>query len=226
MLQKGDLLFLADRFKIRPSDRRAKASIIEALTAAQSATVGQMLASLPRSRLKELCRQRGLADGGKEKIVIVTRLLGGDVLNVAWQERATQPSSGVDAAASDPYPKARKGKIKREAAPKTKTKRENGAILGFETKLWDAADLLTLGTINGLSQVSHMWYYVNHCAPIPTSASQRAPCGGTHKELNWGANWAVDAHGLRKRRLIRSRSEPPHSPRTPKSRFVLRSSRP
>ena len=122
-------------------DRRAKASIIDALIGAGSTPVSKLLVSLPRARLKELCRERGLDDGGREKAVIVTRLFGGESFTAPMEPA---PDTRKDEPPSKPY-KGKKGskkKPKRGRKGKKKSKGENGAILGFEAKLWDAADLL------------------------------------------------------------------------------------
>jgi hypothetical protein len=83
LLQKGDLLPLADRFGIRLTDRKSQEAIVADLIGAKGVTLAQLLQALPRATLKELCRQRGLDDSGREKLLIVTRLLGGEGLLTA-----------------------------------------------------------------------------------------------------------------------------------------------
>ena len=76
LLQKADLRYLADMFNVAVADRRANASYVEALVKTRTTTLDEMLVALHRNTLKEMCRKRGLDDGGRAKAVIVTRLLG------------------------------------------------------------------------------------------------------------------------------------------------------
>jgi hypothetical protein len=69
-------LTLRYRLDVGPDDGRSL--LIEALANTDKATLGQMLMTLSRSRLKELCRERGCDGSGREKVMIATRLLGVD----------------------------------------------------------------------------------------------------------------------------------------------------
>jgi hypothetical protein len=62
-----------------PQDERAE----------QTNRVGleELLAKLPRKELKELCRGLGLDESGKEKRVLVERILGREAEEVAWEDR-------------------------------------------------------------------------------------------------------------------------------------------
>ena len=76
--QIDELRSLARHFEI-PFDRSlGREQMVDLLADNKVATLGQMLMTLPRRRLKELCRLRGFDDSGREKAVIVTRLLGVD----------------------------------------------------------------------------------------------------------------------------------------------------
>jgi type I restriction enzyme M protein len=78
-LTRDELIAVVERFGLDVADRRAKAGLVEAVAASKKAGLGDVLADLPRDRLKNLCRARGLDDGGREKAALVERLLGGKV---------------------------------------------------------------------------------------------------------------------------------------------------
>jgi uncharacterized tellurite resistance protein B-like protein len=92
-LERGELLHLAGQFHILILDRRARTSIIDSLCRTRSVSLGKLLGALPQARLKELCRLRGLDDSGREKDVLVARLLGLEGLSAqkANPEPTTQP---------------------------------------------------------------------------------------------------------------------------------------
>lgn len=89
-LEVEELLALAREFDHQAAEIADKDMLVERLAQTTSATMGQMLMALPRARLKELCRVRGLDDGGREKELIATRLLGID-LSAPPTPRAVPP---------------------------------------------------------------------------------------------------------------------------------------
>ena len=78
-LTRDELVAVVERFGLDVTDRRAKAGLVEAIAASKKAGLGDVLADLSRDRLKDLCRARGLDDGGREKAALVERLVGGKV---------------------------------------------------------------------------------------------------------------------------------------------------
>lgn len=78
-LTRDELVAVVERFGLEVTDRRAKAGLVEAIAASKKAGLGDLLADLSRDRLKDLCRARGLDDGGREKAALVERLVGGKV---------------------------------------------------------------------------------------------------------------------------------------------------
>ena len=136
LLERGELLHLTDRSKVKVRDRRKKVAIIEALSGSQGLGLGKLLTLLPVARLRELCRQRGLDDGGREKLVLVTRLVGGDAL--------TRPATDQLEPARDPLPEPEIAKgepVPVEPAANTKHAEHShfGEITSF---IWSVADLL------------------------------------------------------------------------------------
>ena len=77
-LTRNELLELADILAIEVADRRAKAPLVEALSGVDASERAELLGTLPRARLKALCRSLGLDDSGKAKADIVARLLAHD----------------------------------------------------------------------------------------------------------------------------------------------------
>ena len=106
----------AGQYKLEVDDRRVKDNLVDALARSRKCRIDDILQSLSRDRLKELCRSFELSDAGKRKADLAARLI------------------------------APAGKPKGEKQPKTaasKTKSEpNGATTGYEAELWSMANAL------------------------------------------------------------------------------------
>ncbi len=74
-----ELISLVHRWDLPAVDESSRALVLDVLVETRSATLGEMLVTFPRIRLKELCRKRGLDDSGREKALLATRLLGVDL---------------------------------------------------------------------------------------------------------------------------------------------------
>ena len=150
LLQKADLRYLADKFDVAVADRRVNASYVEALVKTRAATLDEMLVALPRNTLKEMCRKRGLDDGGRKKVDIADRILG--------EEPSSKPSqTRLDFSPKKSPPRAAKAKsalapkrkvpskLEFKPAPTGHRKKENANVTisaELEKTLWDAADQL------------------------------------------------------------------------------------
>jgi type I restriction enzyme M protein len=77
-LETSELELLAQSFNILDQQPASRKALLDLLGGSEAVTTGQLLMELPRKRLKQLCRKLGLEDGGREKTLIVTRLLGLD----------------------------------------------------------------------------------------------------------------------------------------------------
>ena len=126
---------LCDTFELgRPGGAR-KDDLIELLVRSKRASFEAILAELKREELKEICRAHGLDDAGKEKEPILARILG--------RESAPEPAQPVlpglptDAGKSSPPAEEAKKPRARKAGTA-----DSSANLGFEAKLWLAADKL------------------------------------------------------------------------------------
>lgn len=76
-LSLAELKFCAEKLELDEIRDPSRDSVLEALAASQ-VPLGEMLMTLTRTRLKELCAEQGYDDTGREKIIIATRLLGVD----------------------------------------------------------------------------------------------------------------------------------------------------
>ncbi len=98
-LSREELVAVVERFELQVADRRSrckKDDLLEAVAASKKATLADILPELGRDRLKALCAALGLDDGGREKTVLVDRLIGRLLGN------------GRAAAAPKPQPAARR----------------------------------------------------------------------------------------------------------------------
>jgi type I restriction enzyme M protein len=78
VLGRNDLLASLDHYSLEVRDRRVKDDLVDALASSRKAQLDEMLTTLPRDSLKAACRALGLDDAGKEKVVLVERLMNGD----------------------------------------------------------------------------------------------------------------------------------------------------
>lgn len=74
-LSRDELVQFADLLALEVADRRAKAPLVEVLSDVDVYELAELLNTLPRARLKELCRGLGLDDSGKAKASLVERLV-------------------------------------------------------------------------------------------------------------------------------------------------------
>jgi len=133
-LTRPELLAIAEAYELHVEDRRVRDQLIQAAAASRKVDLGAVLGDFSRDRLKELCRELGHDDSGKEKAPIVARLLG----------MAPRPDADED-------PEDHENDDSLEAAPPEQTpdkrgkrsaKKAGGGDFGFEATLWQAADKL------------------------------------------------------------------------------------
>jgi type I restriction enzyme M protein len=123
-LSREELISVVEKFELEVADRRKKDDLLEAVAASKKATLAEILPGLSRERLKELCVALGLDDSGREKTILIERLLG---------------TGKASAEPAKPAPPA-KGKATTptiEIAPGEKLTRDK-----LEGYLWSAADIL------------------------------------------------------------------------------------
>ncbi|MDB4946680.1 MAG: type restriction-modification system, subunit [Labilithrix sp.] len=125
-LSRDELVAMASMFEVEVADKRAKTALVEALSAARRVKLGEYLTDLSRDRLKELCRGAGLDDGGREKSLLVERLVGkGSTPSEA--PPASKKSGGAKTVAVEPVEIAAGEKL---------------TLDKLERHLWSAADIL------------------------------------------------------------------------------------
>lgn len=135
-LNLKELQDLASTYELEVTDRRVRDQLIDAAGHSRKVVLAEVLGSYARDRLKEICRALRLDDHGKEKAPIVERILGGapeqENLKLPWSEA---PSASPKEAPAVVKP-AKQPTAKRSSSADT------GGDLGFEAKLWLAADKL------------------------------------------------------------------------------------
>ncbi len=125
-IPKPDLLVILDAYELEVADRRKKTEIVDAIARSKKARLEDILPTMSRKQLKELCRSLGLDDAGREKAVLVERITGstGNGAQPTFDFEANQKADGSTDA---PTPAEESGKLTVEA---------------LERHLWSAADIL------------------------------------------------------------------------------------
>lgn len=96
LLSRDELATLVERFALTVTDRRTKDSLVEALASSKKVSLADALGDLTRDRLKELCRALDLDESGREKLVLVERLMNGKKMEkLATSKRAANGSNGA-----------------------------------------------------------------------------------------------------------------------------------
>ena len=137
-LTRDRLLEIAEAFALNGLSTARKGEIVAALAEAD-ASPEDLLAEWYREELKAACRALGLDASGRAKQPIIDRLLEGNAEDPGGarrepEEPAAEVSGGAEAAqAATSGRKSGSRSAKRSSAG-------NGANLGFEEKLWQAAD--------------------------------------------------------------------------------------
>jgi type I restriction enzyme M protein len=92
LLPRDELVSLAQRFGVELTDRRNKARILAAITALPRERIRELLLTLSREELQNLCRQLKLDQGGRDKAILVARLLPGPVVSEAAEPPPSPPA--------------------------------------------------------------------------------------------------------------------------------------
>jgi len=139
LLPRNDLIDFVENYELEVADKRKKDALVEALAHSKKASLVEMLEMLPRDQLKELCRGLGLDDGGREKAVIIERLVGSSAAGAVHEPA---PASGSS-------PPAGPGRGRRKSNGGASAEDQVALNLGekltrekLERYLWSAADIL------------------------------------------------------------------------------------
>ena len=128
VLDRNRLSQLTEQLGLEVEDRRVIENHINALVRSRSVDFAGLLGQLKREELQAICDALGLDRGGREKEVLVQRILGHDGPQQA--QLGLQPPPPPPTAPEEP------------ASIKAKAAKKNGGDLGFEGTLWKAADEL------------------------------------------------------------------------------------
>jgi type I restriction enzyme M protein len=125
-LSRDTLAAITGKLDLTVEDRRAQAAHVEAILKAKAVSFGDVLRLLSRDDLKAVCAALGLEPSGKEKDLIVQRVLAA---------RGAGPVLAPAAASAKPGPARPPKRAKANGS-------SGGGDLGFEDKLFQAADKL------------------------------------------------------------------------------------
>lgn len=153
-LRRRELVEAVDRLGLAVADRRVVERLVDALAVSRRADLTEVLASLSRDRLKELCRELGLDDSGRKKAAIAARLASGELPAGAQAggEPAARPAGGEVAESAEARPR-RRG---RAAEPEGAAPAEVLTVERLERHLWSAADILR-GSIDSSDYKSYIF---------------------------------------------------------------------
>jgi len=126
-LGRDRLITLTGHFGLEVGDKRVAANHVSALLQARNVDFSELLGLLKREELQSICEALGLDTGGREKEVLVRRILGG---GEGGQEELPLAEAAPEEAPAE-KPKAGRAKAQK-----------SGGDLGFEATLWKAADKL------------------------------------------------------------------------------------
>jgi len=129
VLSRDRLAQITAHFDLDVEDRRALAAHVNAIVRSRSVDFADVLGILRRDELKEMCRALDLDDSGREKELLVERILGGD-------EEDDDPGADVVPEPATPAPTPRRARNGNGGG------NGNGGPLGIEKQLWQAADAL------------------------------------------------------------------------------------
>ncbi len=122
-LNRNELLALVDLHELAVEDRRVRDQLVDAAAGSRKVVLADAFAKFSRDRLKELCRELGLDDGGREKAQLIERLTGAS----GKAEPTNGKASGSNGAAAKSV----------DLVPWEKLTLEK-----LEGYLWSAADIL------------------------------------------------------------------------------------
>jgi type I restriction enzyme M protein len=141
-LTRPELLVVAEAYALQVADRRVRDQLVDAASASRKVDLTAVLGELSRDRLKELCRELGLDDGGKEKAPIIERIVSGQ----SAEPPARRPNSSQ---ANGNQANGQANGARQPGAATRATGEQLEIALGdkltvdqLERYLWSAADIL------------------------------------------------------------------------------------
>lgn len=132
-LTKKRLATLVQDYEVSIATSKPKNELVAALVRASSPSLRELLESLNRAELKALCVAHDLDTSGREKAVLVARLLGQETTEPAQLELPSEHAKATS---------KKKASKKKATNQRSKQAAASTATLGFEQTLWQAADKL------------------------------------------------------------------------------------
>src|ERR1044071_3048970 len=152
-LTKQELLAIADTYGLEVEDRRVRDQLIEAAAASREVELGAVLRDMSRDRLKELCREVGLDDSGKEKAPIIERLIG----SRAGITPSSQPNGAQANGAKANGGRTNAAKVNGGSSEQLEISLgDKLSVDQLERHLWSAADILR-GSIDSSDYTSFIF---------------------------------------------------------------------
>jgi type I restriction enzyme M protein len=127
-LSRDELQAIVEQHDLSVADRRVRDHLVDAVASSKKATLAELLPTLSRDRLKELCRALELDDSGREKAALVERLAG-----------LSSSATPVKAIGGKTNGMARVAPV---LAPVDIAPGEKLSVEQLERYLWSAADIL------------------------------------------------------------------------------------
>jgi len=92
-LRREELLSIAENHDLEVRDRRVNDDLVDAIVRAKRVKVAEILSGLSRDRLKDLCIALGLDETGREKTLLIDRILGAPSAGDVPEEAGMDSSS-------------------------------------------------------------------------------------------------------------------------------------
>jgi type I restriction enzyme M protein len=165
-LGRDSLAKLTDKFALDVRDRRSAAAHVDALIRFRTVDFGALLHELVRDDLKAMCEALGLDATGREKDLLVRRILGEDA--AAAQAAASEPPGEQLTLVESPAPS---GKL---------------TLDQLEGYLWGAADKLR-GKIDSSDYKSFIFgfLFLKRLSDVFEEEAEKLIAGGTQPEVAW-----------------------------------------
>ncbi len=162
-LGRDSLANITAKFNVAVQDRRAAAAHVDALMRSRTVEFPALLGELQRDDLKAICEALGIEPSGREKSVLVNRILG-------YPDAGTAPGNGNGAAGAVDEP-----------APGAKL-----TIDQLEAYLWGAADKLR-GKIDSSDYKSFIFgfLFLKRLSDVFEEEAEKLIAAGTAPEVAW-----------------------------------------
>ncbi len=143
IFSRARLVQIAKEFGMPGLQPLLKEEVVETLAAKRSIPMDRILEGLKRDELKLICRSVSLDDSGKEKAMLIARILNKGKPGKKAPRRTKPPKKRVDKPKKHKQPKVLPTEeVKLVAKKRSKKNNKTTANIGFEQKLWLAADKL------------------------------------------------------------------------------------